>query len=396
MVVVAVVAGFYKLITSSTFMTETERQTVIKESRLSSISGFLPLTSVLTILVMIWLVYAFLSGGMYTFYASALFLFYALTKKMWVSVILLGVFQTILLIPLRIIRVMRSDNIDEFQKDINKLPDEALQKQQIKNQFRLGNRPFLFYVTDFLIQLTTFLTIGRLFLTDFYSRQIPTDKLFSFVPYPDYPIRDTFFKIPHPAVTKTVDLGWQTLLIFWLALIIFQIIILVAQHFIKRAKNKPQEKNQTQTSKYTLGYLLLFFALSWIIAKNFPIGWKLAIFSGDVAVPNRTLNTVTALATFGTLLWFGSQKIIRKSKVARKKGIDEQTIDHTQKKMFSETMFDSALVGLGAYFITNRIPSAFELSIFTLEIISLLSPFTLDKVILKVTHKSNVAESKDA
>lgn len=116
-------------------MTETEQRAVTKDSRLSGITGLLPLSSILTILIMIWLVYAFLSGGMYTFYASALFLFYALTKKMWVSVILLGVFQTILLIPLRIIRVMRSDNIDEFQKDINRLPDKALQRQQIKKQF---------------------------------------------------------------------------------------------------------------------------------------------------------------------------------------------------------------------------------------------------------------------
>ncbi len=116
---------------------------------------------------------------------------------------------------------MRSDNIDEFQKDINKLPDETLQRQQIKHQFRLGSRPVLFYVTDFLIQLTTFFTISRLFLTDFYSRQIPVDKLYSFVPYPDYSIRDTFFKIPHPAITKTVDLGWQALLTLLLTLIVF-------------------------------------------------------------------------------------------------------------------------------------------------------------------------------
>jgi hypothetical protein len=375
-------------------MTEAGKPTVTKESKLSGITGFLPLSSIITILVMIWLVYTFLSGGMYRFYASALFLFYALTKKMWVSVILLGVFQTILLIPLRIIRVMRSDNIDEFQKDINKLPDEALQRQQIKKQFHLGSRPFLFYVTDFLIQLTTFLTIGRLFLTDFYSHQLPLDKLYRFIPYPDYPITDTFFKIPYPAIVKTVDFGWKGVLILWLVLAVCQILILLVQRTIKHRKSSHTGVAQNQT-KYTLGYFMLFFILSWIVMRNFPINWKPAIFSGSVAVPNRTLNTVTALATFGTLLWFGSQKIIRKSKVAREKGIDEQTIEATQKKMFSETVFDSGLVGLGAYFITNQIPSAFELSIFTLEIISLLSPFTLDKLILKVTHKDTTDKKAD-
>jgi hypothetical protein len=375
-------------------MTETEQRAVTKDSRLSGITGLLPLSSILTILIMIWLVYAFLSGGMYTFYASALFLFYALTKKMWVSVILLGVFQTILLIPLRIIRVMRSDNIDEFQKDINRLPDEALQRQQIKKQFHLGSRPFLFYVTDFLIQLTTFLTIGRLFLTDFYSRQIPPDKLYSFVPYPDYPITDTFFKIPYPAIGKTIDFGWKGVILFWLVLAICQVVIVLVRRALKRQKDLPSGIVQSQT-RYTLGYFLLFFILSWIVMRNFPINWRPAIFSGSVAVPNRTLNTVTALATFGTLLWFGSQKIIRKSSAARKKGIDERTIEDTRKKMFSETVFDSGLVGLGAYFITNQIPSAFELSIFTLEVISLLSPFTLDKLILKVTHKDTTDKKDD-
>jgi len=337
----------------------------------------LPLSSLITILVLIWLVYVFFSGGMYQFYASGLFLFYALTKKMWVSVVLLGGFQTLLLIPLRIIRVIRSNHLDEFQKEIDHLPDEILQRRRVKQQFRFGNRFFLFFLIEFLIQLTTFLTIGRLFLTDFYSRPIATDKLYQFVPYPAYPIQDTFFKIPYPAITQKINLGGKALLILWLGLIILQVTIIAVQSFIRRRKNKLPAASPPQSNKYKIGYLLLFFCLSWIIVRNFPTGWKLGIFSGDVAIPNRTLNTVTAIGAFGTLLWFGSQKIIRKGKAALEKGIDEEVIDTTQKKMFSETMFDSALVALGAYFITNYIPSAFELSIFTLEVISLLSPFTL-------------------
>ena len=118
------------------------------------------------------------------------------------------------------------------------------------------------------------------------------------------------------------------------------------------------------------------------------MGIKTGIFTGDVSKPNKTLNTVTAIMTFLTLMWFGIQNIIRKGKLAKEKNIDEKTIDQTQRKMFSQSVFDSTLVGLGAFFITNHIPSAFELSIFTLEVISLISPFTLDKAILKLKNKN--------
>ena len=47
------------------------------------------------------------------------------------------------------------------------------------------------------------------------------------------------------------------------------------------------------------------------------------------------------------------------------------------------------------YFITNRIPSAFELSIFTLEIISLAAPLTLDKFILKMKKPMKDAMHKE-
>jgi len=56
--------------------------------------------------------------------------------------------------------------------------------------------------------------------------------------------------------------------------------------------------------------------------------------------------------------------------------------DKTEAEMFKNSLFNSALIGLAAFYITNQIPSAFELSIFTLEIISLISPLTLDKLIL--------------
>lgn len=367
-------------------MTETNQQQVLQQNKLSK---RLPFSSIAITLILLLLVYFFFSGGMYKFYASILFLFYTLTKKMWVSVILLGVTQTLLLIPIRIIRVIRSDHIKEFQKSIEHIPDESLQIQQVKQEYRFGNKYFLFYLSEWIIQMTSFLTIGRLFLTDFYAYHISPAKLFKFVPYPFYPIKDVFFKIPYLAIIKTVNLGWKACIGLWLILLVIPTLIAIVQKFIQHKKTKNTKNIKIplyQPNKYTIGSSFIYLLLSWIIVRNFPIGFKLSIFSGDVSIPNRTLNTITAVVSFGTLLWFGIKNIYRKSKVAREKGIDEKTIDDTQKKMFSESLFNSLLIGLGAYFLTNYIPSAFELSIFTLEVISLLSPITLDKFILKIKN----------
>lgn len=364
---------------------------IIQDYQLSRVRKILPLSSIATLIVLLAFLYLFLSGELYRFYASALFIFYSLTNQMWVSVILLGVFQTLLLIPLRIIRVIRSDNIDEFQQKFGQMNSEVLQRQELRQQFNLGNRSFLFYLTDFFVQLTTFLTIGQLFLTDFYSQRIASAALYSFVPDFVFPIEHTIFKIPYPSITETVSFGWPAFIVIWLLLICVQALIGRIQYQLLKRKAGTDVPLIRLANRYNLGYFLLSILFAWYIAHHFPIGVDISIFSGNVALPNRTLNTVTAVATFATLLWFGTQKILTKSKVAKEQGVDPQTIDATQKKMFSQAMFDSAVIGLGAYFITNNIPSAFELSIFTLEVISLLSPFTLDKVILKLKKSAQPA-----
>jgi hypothetical protein len=338
-----------------------------------------PYQTVMAALVLLIVTYLFFSGEIYRLYASVLFLFYSLTNRMWVSVILLGVFQTFLLIPLRIIRLIRQDNLKEFQETIDKYNQPILQKQQLHRNFETGNKFFLFYLTDFFIQLATFLSIGRLFLTDFYAHHIAANKLYDFVPYPEYPIKDTVFQIPYVAVTKTIDLGWFWVVFFLSLIILIQFLIALVGHIAHKTTQSPKDP-----SKYTLAYLLIGIVLAIVVVKNFPVGFEMRLFTGDVSVPNRALNTITAIATFATMLWFGSQRIIRKGKLARSRDVDQQIIDKTQQKMFSQSVFDSTLVGLGAYFITNHIPSAFELSIFTLEVISLISPFTLDKFILRL------------
>ncbi len=361
----------------------------------NKVSNFIKIPSLGTIasaLAIIFLIYAFFSGILHTFYASFLFFFYSYVNHMWISVMLLGVFQTLLMIPFRVIRIAKSNNIQEFQHTVEKIQKESEQNFVLKKKFRQGNPTFLFYAVDFVMQIVSYVSLGRLFLTDFYNIPLDPKHLYSWVEYPSYPIQDVWFKIPYPYITKSIDLGWKVLLPTWIALVIIQLIILI---FKRASKNKPvveetelteEDKKVTEVTekinKYTTGYLLFFMLIAWLLVRNFPVGWQINIFSGDVTIPNRTFNTVTAIATFITMLWHSIPKIVRKGHLAEKLGIKTSIIERTQKDMFKESLFTATLVGLGAFFITNQIPSAFELSIFTLEVISLLSPFTLDKLVL--------------
>lgn len=356
-----------------------------RDPRITSRVGLPTFGTLVSAIAIVLLIYAFFSGISYQFYASFLFLFYGVTHSMWVSVVLLGVFQTLLMIPFRMIRVIKSNNIQEFRHTVEKLKDEKQQAFILKKQFRQGNATFLFYAVDFVMQLVSYISIGRLFLTDFYSVAIRPDFLYSWVPYPEYPIRDTFFKIPYPSATHTIDFGWSTVLVVWLILIVLQILVFIARRAVRNQQSEEGTENffETRWGRYTTGYLLLFMLIAWYLVRNFPANLGISIFSGDVSIPNRTFNTVTAIATFLTLLYHSIPRIVRKGRLAEKLGIERKVVETTQMQMFKDSLLSSALVGLGAFFITNQIPSAFELSIFTLEVISLAAPFTVDKVVLK-------------
>jgi hypothetical protein len=358
---------------------------VSRDNRITSRTSLPTFGTVTSILIIVFLIYAFFSGLSYQFYASFLFLFYGVTNSMWVSVMLLGVFQTLILVPLRIIRVAKGNNIKEFQQTIERIKDEEQQGFLLKKKFRQGNLTFLFYSVDFMIQLVSYISMGRLFLTDFYANKINPELLYSWVPYPEYPIQDIFFKIPYPAITETISLGWKVLLPVWIGLVIIQVLILMARRSIRSNKGKQAEQKLFSKgwSRYTAGYLLFFMLLAWFVVGHFPTGWDLRIFSGDISIPNRTFNTVTAIATFLVLLYHGIPKITRKGQLAERLGLDQKVIETTQLEMFKNTLFTATIVGLGAFYITNHIPSAFELSIFTLEVISLAAPFTVDKLVFK-------------
>lgn len=396
--------------------------TLTRDTKITSSGTLLPVLSGLVAAIVIFLVYAFFKGWTFNFYANILFGFYALTKQVWVSVVLLGVTQTFLMIPFRTIRVMQSQNTKKFQEKIDEIKQEDQQIARVKKKFRQGNLTFLFYVVDFMIQVTLFISIGRLFLTDFYSNKIDPSILLKFIPYPAYPLQGLWFKIPYPVVTNSKDFGLWAVFWAWILILLSHVFIYIAKRMRHRLKlvsekraqaeeeaekakedEKEGEKaivkpnpqlNSQQKAKQTMGFLgsstIVLFVVAYFLVRRFPLAWEIRIFTGDVSIPNRTLNAVTAIATFLMVIWFGLQNILRQGKLAQEKGISETIIDITQTEMFKTNLFNATLIGLGAFFITNLIPSAFELSIFTFELIAILSPFTLDKFVLKIRKANQI------
>jgi hypothetical protein len=359
----------------------------------------------LAIGVILFLFYAFFAGLTIQFYASFVFLFYSLTNSMWISVVMLGAFQTLLLIPFRIVNLLKSANIKEFKQTLEKMEIEKQEEYFLKRKVEKGEKLVLYYMVNFYVQLISYISIGRLFLTDFYNTKLDPWLLYDFVPYPDYPIQDRWFKIPYAWFHNTTDLGSKAALWVWLGLAVIQIIIFVIIYFrrknrvaalVNKGDESPRAKLIRTMRRFSTGYLVLGLVLSWYLVRNFPIDWRFHIFTGDVSIPNRTLNTVTAIMTFFTLVWVSMPKISKKIELARAAGFDQKVIERTEKELFKQTFLFAILVGLGAFYVTNLIPSAFELSIFTLELIALLSPLTLDRLILRSVGKDEERKGKEA
>ncbi len=355
--------------------------------QVSLLKSLPPFRTIATGAVLIFLIWAFFSKQTMRFYASFVFLFYSMTHSMWISVVMLGIFQTLLLIPFRIINLAKSKHIKDFETKVNELEHSGEQSFLIKKSAKTGNRIMLYYLIDFMVSLTSYVSIGRLFLTDFYAVKLDPWLLYSFVRYPDYPIQDVWFKIPYPVVTQTTDAGAPY---FWLVcLVIIAITLLVS--WAVRTYQKPSVDGQSKKAAgfitWFLGSSLLFMLIAYFLLRHWPTAFQIAIFTGDVGKPNPRFNSITAIATFATILILDIKPILKKGDLAKEAGIPDDIIRRTQTQLFSETLRSAILVGLGAYYITNQIPCAFELSIFTLEIISWLSPWTLDKLILQTKPK---------
>lgn len=349
---------------------------------------YLPIITTLLLIFLIVLAVWFFRGGSFKLYASVFFTLYNLTHQVWISVLLIGILQNIIFLPLRITGMLLEDTLKDFEDKLDTVKNQNDQYFLLNKKIKEGNIAVVFYIFNFFVNAIAFFSAGRIFLIDFYSVPIDRNYLYSFVPYPDYPLQGTDFRFPFFKITETMAINWSTIF-----LIIFGIILLFSLfRLIWRLVRFALWRSKTILNA-RIGYnrLLLKFSgvggtiiiLLMIFLRHIPTSWEGIILSVDLTRQNTPMNFFTATITFITVLWAGLKHNLNASKEAEKAGIPELVIKSVFRDKMRQSFKNSLVLGLGAFFVTNQIPSAFELSVATFEFMYIISPFTFDLMLPK-------------
>ena len=99
------------------------------------------------------------------------------------------------------------------------------------------------------------------------------------------------------------------------------------------------------------------------------------------------MNLITAIGTFITTLHAGYIRHRLSVKKARQNDIPTKIIDRVFKQRMRQSVKNAFILGIGAFVVTSQIPSAFELSVATFEVLYILSPYTFDLILKNSTAK---------
>ena len=165
-------------------------------SQIDNSHRWLPFTTTLLFIGLLIITIWFLAGGSFRLYASAFFGFYYLTRHIWLSVILIGIGQNLIFLPLRFISLKLSTSLKDFEDELGKIKTEKEQYFLFNKKVKEGNIAVAFYIFNFILNAVAFFSAGRIFLIDFYSQRLDPHLLYSFIPYPKYPLLGTDFNFP--------------------------------------------------------------------------------------------------------------------------------------------------------------------------------------------------------
>jgi len=95
------------------------------------------------------------------------------------------------------------------------------------------------------------------------------------------------------------------------------------------------------------------------------------------------MNFITAVGTFLTVVIAGykGNKIASHNLLAS--GVSPEAVTRIFRAHMRQSLKNGLILGVGAFFITNQIPCAFELSVATFEVLYILSPYTFDRFLVK-------------
>lgn len=353
----------------------------------------IPIATILLLLFSVLVGIWFFTGGSFKLYNSIFFALYFLTNQIWLSVILLGITQNLVFIPLRFLSMRFSTNLKAFEEKLNNTTTDE-QYFVFKNQVRYGDSSVIFYIITFTLYAIAFFSAGKIFLNDFYSHPLNPTLLYSWVPYPAYPLQGTTFNFPWFNVTQTFALSWGLILKSWLIIAAIAIVPGLIWQQVKTWFNKNPDILKARI-RYNRIYFTItsvvgtLFFISLYALRNLPKEGQFFFLSVDLTRQNTTMNIITAIATFLTVLHAGYNDNKNLYRHGLENGIEKSVLDLVFKEKVRSSIKNGLLLGIGAFLITNQIPSAFELSVAVFELLIFLSPYTIDKIL----HRSKPLQS---
>ncbi len=355
----------------------------------------LPIVSTLIIAILIVILVWFFRGGSFRLYASLFFGLYFLTKSSWLSIILVSVVQNIALLPLNILYEKYHSRIKDFESEIEETKTDE-QSLLVNRKVREGDTSVLFYLLNFVIIFIAFISAGRVFLLEFYHTPIDPKYLYSFIPYPQYPLQGVIFHFPLIKVLSTTTVSWNTIATIWLTVLAILVILRLSWRILKPLLATNESILGVRISFNRLQLFISGFAgtlliVSTYILRHIPTSAQIYIWSADLSKQNTAFNVVTALATFLATVYAGFQHNRETSIEAKKRGISETVIAKLNRAHLRLRFRNGILVGLFALWITRLMPSSHDLSVLAFEFIYVTFPYTFGKIIARSKSTSNQA-----
>jgi len=376
-------------------MTESETS-LLKIRKIDNSRKWLPFLTSLLLIFLIVLFIWFFKGGSFKLYASIFFCIYSVTHQIWISVILMGILQNIAFLPMRIIGNYVNSSLKDFEDELDKVEKEDQQILVFNKKVREGSFPIVFYIFNFFINAIAFFSAGRIFLIDFYSDPLKLQKmnlLYKFVPYPNYPLQGIDLHVPLFKVTQTMALDWSkifTIIGFtFLFFIILRLIWRGVRIFLTHNKKilfARIKYNRFLLTVSGFGSVLLIGGI--IFLRHIPTALQGFIFIANLSHQNTPMNFVTAIGTFIVTVHAGYKNNSEIAKKAALSNIPESVIAKVFKDKMRQSLKNAVILGLGAFFITNNIPSAFELSVTTFEIMYMIYPYTFGLLLKNPTQQT--------
>lgn len=341
------------------------------------------------IIVFVW----FFRGGSFRFYASLFFGLYFLTKSTWISIILVGVVQTLIFLPFRIINETLSPDLKEFEREIETTENEK-QEILITRRIQSGSWSVVFHTLNFILLALAFFSVGRVFFMDFYHHPINASQfLYKFIPYPIYPLQGTIFRFPWIHVLKTTALNWSTIFTIWGIIFGFFILLRFIWSLLRHVLS---ESKVILSIRIKYNHLLIFFSsfigtlflVSLYFFRHLPTASEFIILSADLTKQNTGFNFITALTTAAATIVAGLKSNQEAINEARLNHIPLQAIINVSRQRIKICLRNAFLCSFFAFWVTRLMPCSHDLSVLSFEVIYLISPLTFDRFIKKVKPTS--------